>query len=107
MITQENIKDIDIRVEKLREYLNIEQKLIEISNEEEKASNPEFWNNPREAEGLMRSLRLKKKWVEDFNTVKTNNEELQIIYDFYNIFFLCHCICIKKFFNFSSRKYQR
>jgi peptide chain release factor 2 len=83
MITQENIKDIDIRVEKLREYLNIEQKLIEISNEEEKASNPEFWNNPREAEGLMRSLRLKKKWVEDFNTVKTNNEELQIIYDFY------------------------
>ncbi len=83
MITQENIKDIDIRVEKLREYLNIEQKLIEISNEEEKASNPEFWNNPREAEVLMRSLRLKKKWVEDFNTVKTNNEELQIIYDFY------------------------
>ncbi|MDH5414707.1 MAG: peptide chain release factor 2 [Flavobacteriaceae bacterium] len=83
MITQENIKDINIRVEKLREYLNIEQKLIEISNEEEKASNPEFWNNPREAEVLMRSLRLKKKWVEDFNTVKTNNEELQIIYDFY------------------------
>ena len=83
MITQENIKDIDDRVEKLREYLNIEQKLIEISNEEEKASNPEFWNNPREAEVLMRSLRLKKRWVEDFNTVKTNNEELQIIYDYF------------------------
>ena len=83
MITQENIKDIDIRVEKLREYLNIEQKLIEISNEEETASNPEFWNNPREAEVLMRSLRLKKRWVEDFNTVKTNNEELQIIYDYF------------------------
>ena len=82
MITQEDIKDIDDRVEKLREYLNIEQKLIEISNEEEKASNPEFWNNPREAEVLMRSLRLKKKWVEDYNTIKTNNEELQIMYDF-------------------------
>ena len=83
MITQENIKDIIDRIDKLREYLNIDQKLIEISNEEEKASNPEFWNNPKEAETLMRSLRFKKKWVDDFNTLKTNGEELQIIYEFY------------------------
>ena len=83
MITQENIKDIIDRIDKLREYLNIDQKLIEISNEEEKASNPEFWNNPKEAEILMRSLRFKKKWVDDFNTLKTNGEELQIIYEFY------------------------
>ena len=33
MITQENIKDITVRVEKLRKYLNIDQKLIEITNE--------------------------------------------------------------------------
>ena len=83
MITQENIKGIIGRIDKLRGYLNIDQKLIEISNEEEKASNPEFWNNPKEAETLMRSLRFKKKWVDDFNTLKTNGEELQIIYEFY------------------------
>ena len=83
MITQENIKGIIGRIDKLRGYLNIDQKLIEISNEEEKASNPEFWNNPKEAEILMRSLRFKKKWVDDFNTLKTNGEELQIIYEFY------------------------
>ena len=83
MITQENIKGIIGRIDKLRGYLNIDQKLIEISNEEEKASNPEFWNNPKEAEALMRSLRFKKKWVDDFNTLKTNGEELQIIYEFY------------------------
>lgn len=83
MITQENIKDIIKRIDKLREYLNIDQKLIEISNDEEKASNPEFWNNPKEAETLMRSLRFKKKWVDDYNTLKTNGEELQIIYEFY------------------------
>ena len=83
MITQENIKNIIERIDKLKVYLNIEQKLIEISNEEEEASNPNFWNNQKEAETLMKSLRFKKKWVDDFNNVKTGGEELQIIYDYY------------------------
>ncbi len=83
MITQETIKDLDDRISKLRAYLHIDQKLVEISNEEEKASNPDFWNNPRKAEVLMKSLREKKTWVEDYNTLITNNEELQILYDFY------------------------
>jgi len=83
MITQENIKNIAERVEKLKSYLRIDQKLIEISNEEEKASNPDFWNKPREAEVLMKLLRSKKKWVEDYNTVATDSEELQILFDFY------------------------
>ena len=83
MITQENIKNIVERVEKLKSYLRIDQKLIEISNEEEKASNPDFWNKPREAEVLMKSLRSKKKWVEDYTTVVTDSEELQILFDFY------------------------
>ncbi|HHC79001.1 MAG TPA: peptide chain release factor 2 [Flavobacteriia bacterium] len=83
MITQENIKKVVERVEKLRDYLHIDQKLIEISNEEEKASNPDFWNVPRQAEVLMKSLRFKKKWVEDYNTLATDSEELQILYDYY------------------------
>ncbi len=83
MITQENIKKVVERVKKLRDYLHIDQKLIEISNEEEKASNPDFWNVPRQAEVLMKSLRFKKKWVEDYNTLATDSEELQILYDYY------------------------
>lgn len=83
MITQENIKNSIERVKKLREYLHIEQKLVEISNEEEKASNPNFWNNPKEAELLMKSLRFKKKWVEDYTKVETDSEELQILYDYF------------------------
>ena len=47
MITQENIKNIIERIDKLRNYLNIDKKLIEISNEEEKTANPNFWNNPK------------------------------------------------------------
>lgn len=66
MITQDQLKNISERVEKLKSYLEIDKKLIEISNEEEKTANPDFWNNPKEAEVLMKSLRFKKKWVEDY-----------------------------------------
>jgi len=83
MITQENIKDSSNRIEKLKNYLHIEQKLIEIANEEETASNPDFWNNPKEAEVLMRAIRFKKKWVEDYNAVILLNDDLSVLYDFY------------------------
>ena len=83
MVTSDQIKDITTRVEKLKDYLNIDKKSIEISNEEEKASSPEFWNNPKEAEVFMRKLRGKKKWVEDYQNLKENSEDLVVIYDFY------------------------
>ncbi len=83
MITQENIKDFIERVSKLKDYLHIDRKLIEISNEEEKTANPDFWNDPKKAEVLMKSLRFKKKWVEDYNSAQTDSEEIQILYDFY------------------------
>ena len=83
MITQDQLKNISERVEKLKSYLEIDKKLIEISNEEEKTANPDFWNNPKEAEVLMKSLRFKKKWVEDYNTIVSMNEDLSVLYDFY------------------------
>ena len=61
MITQEQIKNISDRISKLKQYLNIDQKLIEITNEEEKTVAPDFWNNPKEAEVFMKELKTKKK----------------------------------------------
>jgi len=83
MVTQDQLKDITERISKLKSYLDIEKKLIEISNEEEQTANPDFWNNPKEAEILMKSLRLKKKWVEDYKQVVTLHEDLLVLYDFY------------------------
>ncbi|MEN8858156.1 MAG: peptide chain release factor 2 [Flavobacteriaceae bacterium] len=83
MVTQEQLKDISNRVSKLKNYLEIDKKLIEISNEEEKTVNPDFWNDPKEAEALMKSLRFKKKWVEDYNKSVSLDEDLQVLYDFY------------------------
>ncbi|WP_439128774.1 peptide chain release factor 2 [Polaribacter sp.] len=83
MITQDQLKNISERIEKLKSYLEIDKKLIEIANEEEKTVNPDFWNDPKAAEIVMKELRFKKKWVEDYNMLVGLDEDIQVLYDFY------------------------
>ena len=83
MVTQDQLKNLSERVSKLKIYLDIDKKLIEISNEEEKTADPNFWNNPKEAEILMKSIRFKKKWVDDYNKAISLNEDLHVLFEFY------------------------
>jgi len=83
MLTTENLKDLLSRISKLYNYLNIEQKRIEIANEEEQAADPNFWNDPKKAEVLLKAIRNKKNWVTDFEKVTTMGEDVQVLFDFY------------------------
>ncbi|UJH91526.1 peptide chain release factor 2 [Antarcticibacterium sp. 1MA-6-2] len=82
MVNTEQVKDLNTRLDALYKHLDIEQKQIEIRNEEEKTFDPDFWNHPKEAEDFMRSLRAKKKWVQDYEKAKSLLEELQILIEF-------------------------
>ena len=62
---------------------DIDAKLIEIQNEEEQTFDPNFWNNSKQAELVMKSLREKKSWVQDYKTSKTFIEDLEVIYEFF------------------------
>ncbi|UUV21482.1 peptide chain release factor 2 [Paenimyroides aestuarii] len=84
MVTTDQIKGLIDRLGALRRYLDIDQKLIEIQNEEEKTFDPDFWNNAKEAEIIVRNIRSKKKWVEGYQSAETNLEELQILIEFFN-----------------------
>lgn len=83
MITSECIKEISQRVVALEGYLNIEKKKIHIANDEEKTFAPNFWNNPKEAEIIVKNLRTEKKWIADFDKAVALVDELQLAYDFY------------------------
>lgn len=84
MITQDQIKALISRINKLKSYLNIEAKKIAISNDEETASNPDFWNNHKTAESLMKVIRENKKWVDDYKELKSLGDDLEVFYDFYS-----------------------
>ncbi|WP_310381411.1 peptide chain release factor 2 [Flavobacterium sp.] len=83
MTTTEQIKGIVERLGALRRYLDVDAKLIEITNEEEKTLAPDFWNNPKEAESYVKILRSKKKWIDDYNKAVEMADELQLAFEFY------------------------
>ena len=62
---------------------DVDAKLIEITNEEEKTFAPDFWNNAKEAEIVVKNLRTKKKWIEDYDKAVALTDELQLAYEFY------------------------
>ncbi|MGB2232147.1 MAG: peptide chain release factor 2 [Flavobacteriaceae bacterium] len=83
MTTNDQIKDLVERLGALRRYLDIDAKTIEISNEEEQTFDPNFWNDSKKAEIVMRSIREKKKWVEDYQTSKSLIDDLEVLYEFH------------------------
>jgi peptide chain release factor 2 len=83
MITADQIAQLQERTIALKEYLQIESKEIEIRNLEEKTFSPDFWNNSKEAEAIMKVLRNKKAWTTDYATVITLGEDLEVLYEFY------------------------
>ena len=77
MFNSDLTKDLSQRIKDLHAYLEIEKKEIEIANEEERAASPNFWDNPKEAESFMKLLRAKKKWVENYQAVVNNFNDLE------------------------------
>ena len=82
MITAEQLKLAQSRIEDLYKYLQIDKKKIEIANDDEKTAAPEFWDNPKEAESFLKQLRSKKKWVDDYEEIFHSFEDIQVLADF-------------------------
>ncbi|MBA5628294.1 peptide chain release factor 2 [Moheibacter lacus] len=82
MFNNDLTKDLSQRIKDLHTYLEIEKKEIEIANEEEKAASPDFWDNPKEAETFMKTLRSKKKWVEDYTSILNSFNDLEVLAEF-------------------------
>lgn len=85
MITQDQLKDFERRIQELHEYLKIEEKRIEVQEDDLKSQDPTFWNNPKEAERVMKRMRGKKFWIESYEEIKTDVEDLKVLIEFYEM----------------------
>ena len=85
MITQDQLKAAEVRVMELRNYLKIDEKNIELQEDELKTQDPEFWNDPKAAEAVMKKIRNKKFWVNSYESVKTKVEDLGVLVEFHDM----------------------
>ncbi len=44
---------------------------------------PNFWNNPKAAEVVMKEIKIHKLWVNKFNIIKESFDELEVLSEFY------------------------
>ncbi|TKS56843.1 peptide chain release factor 2 [Mesohalobacter halotolerans] len=82
MINTDKINSLKQRVTALKQYLDLDAKKVEISNKEEKTLVPGFWDDSQKAQELMQEINDLKLWVEDFNKVKLQLEELEVLQEF-------------------------
>lgn len=82
MVLVEQIKELESRRERLETCLDIEQKRIDLRNEEEKTQEPDFWENPDRAREQLRKVAGIKAWVEEYDDVRRRVEDLQLMPDF-------------------------
>ena len=83
MITQDQLKDVLDRTDKLRHYLKIDEKKIEFEEEDLRTQAPDFWEDQKRAEAQMKKVKAIKKWIDGYNDVRAAADELQLAFDFY------------------------
>jgi len=59
--------------------------LIELGEEELKTQDPDFWNNPKEAEAQMKTIRTIKVWTDGFQKVNQAVEDFLVLYEFFEM----------------------
>jgi len=82
MITADQLNDLKKRLSDLRGYLEIDRKLREIAEEEQTTLAPGFWDDPEQAEALMKKINAKKEWTKAFDAAATALEDLVVLFDF-------------------------
>ena len=82
MITIDQLKDVQQRAEKLKQYLAIDEKRIQLQEEELHTQAPEFWEDAKAAEAQMRKVKGIKRWIEGYEGVRAAVEELQLAFEY-------------------------
>lgn len=61
----------------------MDNKLIQLEEEEQKTQDPNFWENPKEAEKQLKVVRNIKVWTDSYFAVNAIIDDLQVLFDFY------------------------
>ena len=83
MITQDQLKEVQERVEQLNHYLNIPAKKMQYEEEQLRTQAPEFWEDQTRAEEQMKVVKGLEKWLKGYQEVSTLADELATAFEFY------------------------
>ena len=83
IITIEQLKATQDRLSDLHRYLDIDNKKIQLEEEELRTQAPGFWEDQKAAEAQMKVVKGIRRWIEAYNEAKVNVDELTTAFEFY------------------------
>ena len=83
MITADQLKDIKERTTALKQYLGIEEKIIQVEEEQLRTQAPGFWDDAKAAEAQMKKVKSLQGWVDGYKAVYNLTEEVDIAMEMY------------------------
>ena len=82
MVSLEQINDLKARVAKLSASIDVEQRRIDLQNEQERIEEPSFWDNPDEARKQLKKVADIKSLISDFEACQRMVADLDLVPDF-------------------------
>ena len=82
MVTIEQIRELQQRIQILGKCINVEQKRDDVAQKQEKTLASDFWDDPKKAEAFLKELAAVKFWVNGYDEVASAAEDLNVLYDF-------------------------
>lgn len=83
MITADQLKDVVERTEALHRYLAIDEKLIQVEEEQLRTQAPGFWDDAKAAEAQMKKVKDLQKWIDGYKEIKAAADDLEVAFDFF------------------------
>lgn len=82
MITADQFKDVQERTAALKRYLDIDNKKIEVEEEELRTHVADFWEDREKAEAQMRKIKELHFWIDSYTELEKSVEEIELGFDF-------------------------
>ena len=84
MVSDQQISALNKRKDNLFKFLNIKQKQLQLQEKEKQTYDADFWNNSDKAQQTLKQINKLKFWVNTYNTVVNELDELKILLEFFN-----------------------
>lgn len=81
-MTNDQLKELQERLALLRGYLDVEKRSFEIEDLTQQSLDPDFWNDSKRAEAIMKQLQSHKGWVGQYQKVADRVDELEVLQEF-------------------------
>ena len=81
-MTNDQLKELKDRLSLLRGYLDVEKRSFQIEDLTQRSLDPDFWNDSKQAEVIMKQLQSHRGWVKQYQVVADKVDDLDILQEF-------------------------